>query len=746
MMHITGVKKVRFLLLSGMALAALPATAQEAMLEEIVVTAQKRQQNLQEVPVSVTAISGDALLDQGVANVQDLGKLTPGLQITATDAAANPKIFIRGVGLSDFNANAAGAVGIYVDGAYVASPLAQMGQFFDLAQVEVLKGPQGTLYGRNSTGGAINITTRRPDFDTSGEGEISYGRYNDLTLQAASNAPIVADRLAMRIAGIYERDDGRTYNRVTDDDVNRTKRWAGRASFLLTPNDNFEALLQIHGGQNRGDSLYAQSRALVPINTAAAGPDGLCAPGAASGACVDGLGYSDTDNDPYAGDYNLKGQDRIDLYGATLNLRWDLGSARLYAITAYDHAKRNDAEDTDASPNQLMEATYLATQRDFSQELRLEADLDRVKAVGGLYYLHDYLNTDSQYDVLRALRPLFITPDNPTGLSIENNVAIVGYPYRQTTDSYAGFGQVDFQATDQLTLTAGLRYSRDEKEFHYRSTVEQAIELFSLDASKSFDSISGRLAASLKLTDDAMAYASYNRGYKSGGFFGGYTRDPADLAPYDDETLDAYEIGSKTEWLNRRLRLNLSGFFYDYQDLQVFQLIQRDGLPVQTFTNAASAHVWGSEFELTALPVAGLELGLSGAFLDAKYRDFISQGEDLDGNRLPSSPRWSLTGTVSHRQQVEGLGELALTANLSYRSKVYFDSRNLERLSQKGYWLADLTLGWTASDGGIGAGVTVANLFDKDYVVDINDLDSFGLDAVNYGRPRRVSAYVRWSY
>lgn len=740
---------LKFLLLSGAVITALPATAQEqAVLEEIVVTAQKRQQNMQDVPVSVTALSGAALLDQGVRDVQDLGKLAPGLMIQSTDASANPKIFIRGVGLSDFNANAAGAVGIYVDGAYVASPLAQTGQFFDLAQVEVLKGPQGTLYGRNTTGGTINVTTRRPDFTVGGEGRIDYGRYNAITAQAATNAPLVEDKAAMRIAGIWERDDGRTLNRVTRRHVNDTDRWAGRGSLLLTPSDGFEALLQVHGGRNRGDSIHAQSRPLLPGIPAAAGPDGLCASGLyASGGCTDALGYADTDGDPYKGDYNLAGKDRVDLIGATLNLRWDLSGVTLYSITAWDHAKRNDVEDTDASPGRLIETTYLAKQRDFSQELRLEAaPTDKVKAVAGLYYLHDYLDTDSQYDVLRDLRPLFTTPDNPTGLSVENNVAMVGFPYRQTTDGYAAFGQVDFSATERLTLTAGLRYSKDKKGFHYASTVEQAVELFDLSADKSFDSVSGRLAAALTLSDDAMAYTSYNRGYKSGGFFGGYTRDPADLEPYDDETVDAFEVGTKTEWLNRRLRLNLSGFYYDYQDLQVFQLIERDGLTVQTFDNAASARILGLEFEMTALPVAGLELGLSGSLIDAEYKDFVSRGEDLNGNRLPSTPRWSLTGTVSHSQRLDGIGEIGLTANLSYRSRVYFDSRNLERLSQSGYWLADITLGWTSDDGAIGAGITVANLFDKDYVVDINNLESFGMDAVNYGRPRRIGGYFRWQY
>ncbi|WP_205028134.1 TonB-dependent receptor [Oleisolibacter albus] len=741
-----GAYGLKSVLMCGVMLAAVPAGAQEA-LEEIIVTAQKRAQNLQEVPVSVTALSGETLLNAGVQDVMDLGKLAPGLQITATDAAANPKIFIRGVGLSDFNANASGAVGIYVDGAYVASPLAQMGQFFDVAQVEVLRGPQGTLYGRNTTGGAINITTRRPDFTPSIEGRAEYGRYDALTLDAAVGGGVVEDRLALRLAGTFQRDDGPTLNRVSGDHVNATDRWALRGSALFTPGETVEVLLQLRGGRSTGDAIHTQARALQPAVPEAAGPDGLCRPElTASGLCTDALGYADTDGDPYAGDYNLEGKDKIDLAGATLNLRWSGDALTLYSITAFDYAKRDDEEDTDASPNSLLHTWYEATQRDFSQEFRGEAEFGAVKAVAGVYYLHDYLDTDSGFDVLRDLRPLFITPDNPTGLSIENNVALVGYPYRQTTDSYAAFGQADWQATDRLTLTAGLRYSHDKKDFRYRSTLEREIELFALEDDKPFGSLSGRLGAQVALTDTAMAYASYNRGYKSGGFFGGYTRDPADLAPYEDEVVDAYEIGTKTEWLDGRLRLNLSGFYYDYQDLQVFQLVERAGLPVQTFDNAASARIKGLDFELMTVPLSGLELGLSGEYLDATYRDYRSQGQDLEGNRLPSSPRWSLTGSARYSYPIDGFGAVELAANVSYRSKVYFDSNNVDRLSQGSLWLADLTLGWSSSDGSLGAGLMVNNLFDKDYVVDINPLESFGLDAVVPGRPCRLSGYVRWQF
>ncbi|MEA1647516.1 TonB-dependent receptor [Nitrospirillum sp. BR 11164] len=753
---------IGFMLLSGVALGALHGTARaqsaapadaDGVLQEIVVTAQKRAENLQDVPVAITALTAETLEKTGVRDVQDLPALTPGLQIKTSDASANPKVFIRGVGLNDFNANAAGAVGIYSDGVFVASPLAQLGQFFDLERVEVLKGPQGTLYGRNTTGGAINITSRQPTFETTSDGSLEYGRFNSVKAEAGVGGALIPGKLAVRLAGVYERDDGDTYNRYYNDYVNAVNRWGGRASLLFTPSDDLSVTVQFHGGQNRGDSRSFQSRPLIPQDASAAGPGGLCAPGFyASGLCTDALGYADTDNNPYAGAYNIKGQDKVDTWGASVNVRWDLGKATLYSITGFDSAERNDLEDTDASPNNLLTSTYKATQHDVSQELRVEAPLgDRLRAVAGAYFLHDYLNTSSQYDILRDLRPLFITDDNPTGFSLENNVATVGYPYSQISDSYAVFGQVDYQLTDMVTLTGGLRYSQDDKDFHYRSTVEQVVDVLDYAASKSFDSVSGRASIQVKPTDDVMLYASYNRGYKSGGFFGGYTRDPADLAPYADETLDAYEVGAKTELWNKRLRLNAAGFYYDYSNLQVFQIVTRDGIPTQTFNNAANARLYGVDADVTLVPLKGLEISLGGEYLNSEYQNYVSEGETLTGNRLPSAPRWTLSGLVSYDQPLDGAGgkdagTLNASINVSYRSLVYFDSHNLSRLSQSGYWLTDARLGWTAPNGTISLGLWVRNLFDQTYIMDINNLDSFGLDSISMGSPRRFGGYLSWHF
>jgi iron complex outermembrane receptor protein len=728
---------------------ALAQPQPEPLIEEILVTAQKREQSLQEVPVAVSALSGRALQDRHVSDIMDLNQLTPGLQVKASDNAANPKIFIRGVGLNDFNPNTASAVGIYADGVYIGSPLAQMGQFFDVERLEVLRGPQGTLYGRNTTGGAINVITRKPTQEVSADLNVEAGRFDSLNVEAAVGGALAKDVLAGRVAVNVMRDDGYTLNRLTGHMGNDTDRWAARGSLSFTPTETFEGLLQVRFGKSEGGSIWAYNRSIIPGVPEVAGPDGFCAPGAyTSGACTDAVGYANTSDNLYQGDYRFEGKDEVETKGASLTLTWDMEATSLISVTGYDSADRDDLEDTDASPNDVLTASYRAEQSAFSEELRLQSNDESGRAfwVAGLYYSKDELDTDSYLEVLSLLRPLFATPDNPTGFNPDIPVGMFAYPYTQDTESWAGFGQVDYDLTDRLTGTIGLRYSRDSKDFHYDSVAEfGAIPIFTLDASKDFSSVSGRLGLQYAFNDDANVYVSYNRGYKSGGFFGGQTVTPEDLAPYEDEQVDAYEIGAKTQWLDKRLRANLSTFYYDYQDLQVYTLVQRGALTVQNFTNASNARIYGAEAEFSFTPTDGLDLSLSGSWLDATYVDFQSVDEDYSGNRLPNSPRTSLTASARYRWAAFG-GSLALQTDATYRSKVYYDTRNVERLSDRERTFVNARVGWTTPDEHMEFGFWGRNVFDETNISDVVSIDTLGFDAFSVGQPRTAGVYARYSY
>ncbi len=733
-----------------LAAAPMPALAQAPGGQDadvIVVTAQKRDQDIQEVPVAVTALGGEALQDAHVTTVMDLNALAPSLQVKTDDNAANPKIFIRGIGLNDFNPNTASAVAIYSDGVYIGSPLAQMGQFFDLERVEVLRGPQGTLYGRNTTGGAINLISRKPSDEFEAMGSVEYGSYNNLTVEGAVGGPITPD-LAYRASGTYLSNDGYTLNRLTGNRGNDTSRGAARFQLAWAPSDTFDALFQLRYGKSDGGSIWAYNRSLLPGTAQATGPDGFCAPAFyTSGDCTDLAGYANTSTNLYQGDYHLEGKDSVETYGASATLTWDLGAMSLISVTGYDHADRDDLEDTDAGPTDIITARYKAKQWAASEELRLQSNGDnQLDWVAGIYLARDELDANSYYDVFRVANSGDPQVDLPQG------IGVFGWPFTQDTNSYAAFGQVDYDLTDRLTATVGLRYSADKKTFHYEATYASdvggpASNLFAIDDSKTFDSFSGKLGLQYQLADDVNVYGSYNRGYKSGGFFGGQTTDPSSLRPYDDEVVDAYEAGLKSQWFDGLLTANFAAFFYDYQDLQVYTLVvdPNTNLTVQNFTNASNAEVKGLEAEVMASPIDGLELSLGASFLDATYQDFQSQGDDYSGNTLPNAPETSLTGSARYEWELLG-GSAEAQADVAYRSKVYYDTRNVERLSDGDRTFVNLRFGWKPSHGGMEFGVYGRNVFGETNITDIIPIEGLGFDLFSMGPRQTAGVYARFNY
>jgi iron complex outermembrane receptor protein len=685
------------------------------------------------------------LKNRRIADIVDLSNQAPGLQIKADDSAANPRIFIRGVGVNDFNPTTASAVGIYVDGVYVGSPLAQRAGFFDLQQVEVLRGPQGTLYGRNTTGGAINLTTRTPGDTSEGDLSVDYGRFNSVDVQGGVSVPLAKDLLSFRLAGLYQRDDGYSLNRLTGDRGNNAKRWDLRGTFHLTPAAGVTDDLVISGGHSRGSSIFAYERSLLPQTAAATGPDGLCAPAYyTSGQCTNILGYANTSKNLYQGDYRFEGKDLVNLLGVTNTLNVDLGAATLVSVTGFQRAYRDDLEETDANPLPVIGSRYIADQDTTSQEFRIQSSgHPRLRYVAGVYYAHDTLGSTSNYDVLPGLQ---------TGVPLDLQ-AVIGFgniywPFHQTSDSYAAFGQLDYDLTDRLSITGGLRYSADHKSFHYTSELiepPQQLVLFVFDDAKTFSSVSGRAGLQYKLTPDANLYVSYDRGTKSGGFFSGETTDINEIGPYKDETVNAYQAGVKTEWLDRKLRANLAVFYYDYQNLQVYQTVVHGLVTEQLFTNASAARMYGGELELEATPVRGLDLTVNTALLSAKYRNFVSEGADYSGNTLPSAPKLSIQASAHYEHGLGG-GTFVGEIDLAYRSKIYFDTSNAARLSDRDRTFVDGRIGWRLPGDKYEVGVWAKNLFDTTNISDITPVASLGFDQINLGPPRTFGLYLRARY
>jgi iron complex outermembrane receptor protein len=722
--------------------AAAARAGDSGQVEDIVVTAQKRSERLQDVPIAVTALTGQSLQNRRVLDLVDLSNQIPALQIKSDDNGANPRIFIRGVGVNDFNPATASAIGIYADGVYVGSPLAQRLAFFDLQQVEVLRGPQGTLYGRNTTGGAINVLSRLPGNDVAADLTAEYGRFNSVNVQGGVSLPIRTDLLAVRVAGLYQRDDGYSLNRLTGNRGNNTDRWALRGVVHFTPASNLTDDLVVSTGKSRGGSIWAYNRSLSPQTPAATGPDGLCAPDSyTSGACTNILGYANTSTNLYEGDYSFEGKDKVDLLTIANTLTADLGAVTFVSVTGYQRAKRDDQEDTDANPLPIITASYKAQQKTFSQEVRLQSSgHPALRYVLGAYYAHDYLENNSSYDVL----PGFVSgvPQD----DIELGVGVANWPLTQRTDSYAAFGQLDYDLTDRLTLTGGLRYSADHKRFHYDSLAAGGtFTIFTFDGSKTFDSVSGKAGVQYRLSPTANVYASYSRGTKSGGFFSGQTNNIADIGPYKDETVNAYEAGAKTELLDRTLRANVAAFYYDYQNLQVYTTVIDGLITRQLFTNASAARIYGGEVELTATPTRGLNVSLNAAYLHGEYRDFRSAGNDYSGNTLPSAPRISIQGAVNWERPTP-VGTLVAESNISFRSKVYFDTANTPRLTDQARAFVDARLGLRVADEKLELGVWGKNLFSETNISDITSIESLGFDVVSVGPPRTYGLYLKARY
>lgn len=653
--------------------AADPGRASEpdGGIGDIVVTAQRRSQNVQSVPIAIAAIAGEGLQEAGIRDPRDLTTLVPSLSMQAGTAVTTTSLFIRGVGIGDFNSNTTGAVGVYVDDVFLGANAGKLFNIFDSEGIEVLKGPQGTLYGRNTTAGAIRFSSRKPTNELAVNGSLLYGRFDELRLEAGVGGPIAKDLLKARLSGFYNRRDGTTLNRVTGHHVNDIDVWAARGILDFTPSDDVLFRLSVHGGANRGGARQFQHRGqgVDFFGNPAFLPDGTP---------LDGLGYADTDNDVYAGDYDIEGQERVDVFGASLTGEFKFGDLTLTSISAYEKVNRVTVEDTDTSPNDIVNALYSDRPRQFSQELRLASGTGgTVSWIVGGYYFHDKLTTASYFDLLRALRD----PTAPmNGFDPANSIGLLRYPYVQKTNSLAAFGQADIKLTDRLTATLGLRYSTDKIDFDFSSFFDEEgfiVPLLDIDQSKRFRDLSWRAALAYR-GDDVLLYASASKGYNSGGFAGGAATDPLQLQPFGSETLYAYEAGFKSDLFDRRLRFNASAFYYDYRDLQVFVFDTSATVPVQRKLNAGNARILGLEAELTAKPVEPLELFAAASFLDSEYKDFAGlAGANFEGNRLVNAPSFALAAGATLTLPVGNTGSVRAHVDTSYTSKIFLYPDNL---------------------------------------------------------------------
>ena len=694
-------------------LQAVPAIAVE--LEEVVVTAQKREQSLQDVGLTVSALSGEMLDSLGFNDSNALAASVPNLNIDApTGEGGVSVIFIRGVGLNDFATNNSGPVGFYIDEVYTGSSNSQSTYLFDIERVEVLKGPQGTLYGRNTTGGAISVFSRRPTSEPEGYVKGSYGNYSEgkdeYKIEGVVSGPL-GDGLQGRLAGVSYQSNGYMENLETGDYVEKDI-WAGRGQLNWEASDRLAVLFNLHGSRNDSDAdLYNSS----------------------------------LDDDFYKGVSDIKPKIKVDQAGGSAKVDYAINdSIDLVSITAYDGLDKKHQEDADMLPLPIVHTEYQVNADDFSQELRLVGASGDLNWIGGLYYLYEDLKQDQGVDLSGAGLP-------------------VPYVYhnKQELKTGAGFGQLEYSLTDAVVVTAGLRYTYLEVDFSTRGSGTFFLDpeapggvtdSYSAADSLDDDAVSGKLGLNWHISEDVMLYTSASKGFKGPGFNGNFFIDLEAISPYDSEDLYAYEVGAKSAWLDGLLQLNGAAFYYDYQHAQIFNNapIPGLGLPSNSIRNA-DITLYGGDLDLTWTPLQGLYLQLGVGYTHGEYDqdivDPVTGDLPIKGNQVQNTPEWSAFALANYEWSLGSAGYITAQVDASYSDDVYYSAFQDIAVGQKAYTLTNARLSWRSVDEKLELALWGKNLSDKEYASYVFDLrPDFGFLQRMRGVPRTVGVEARYAF
>ncbi len=735
-------------LMTSAALAGLyggQAGAQEAMetsdrvLNTVTVTAQKREQSTLDVGIAISVVGEQEIAARRIETPSDLVVFTPNATVKENIPGLMPVITIRGVGLNDFNATNNPATGVYVDEVSLSSLALLSSDLFDLERMEVLKGPQGTLYGRNSTAGALNIISAKPNLDAaSGRAQLGLGNYESRDLELMANIP-VSDRLAVRLSGKgVVQDEGFYFDETRGRDVGRREVLAGRAQAFWTPTDKVDVLLKLEGQQGRSELGSPEFFGALPT------PTETDCPGATG--CSNFFGYTDTDGDPFRGAWSVDPEYNYDQVGATARVEADLGSATLTSVTGYINFSREFASDTDAGPLRLTDFNNNDDVTQVSQEVRLSGNNDLLDWQVGVFYSQDDVKTIYSGE----LQDLF----NTTTLSIAD----------QESTSKAIFGNAEWWLSDTLSLITGLRYS-DETRETVNSTQDNvseiggsflsmapfgspAIVLASVDDEINDTSWSWKIGANWKPREDMLLYASASQGTKSGGFFAGVATSTAQLIPYEPETLVSYEVGIKGSLAAEGVSYDASAFYYDYSDVQTFIRDTVGALAVQRLGNVSEAELYGADLSVTYQPAAldGLLLNAGAGLLSSELGAFdATAGTVPKGNDMPDAPELTLNLGAAYTTDISERLAIRVSLDGRYQSETFRDALNDPLLHSDGYWVANARVSLFEEDNW-DLSVWGKNLGDEQYVTQgVNQL-AFGYGFRVYGAPQTYGVSLTKSF
>jgi len=675
-------------------------------LEEVIVTAQKRSERIQDVSIAIKAFGEEELRNIGAGSLDELTEFVSGAELFDDRGAGQPTWVIRGVGLSDFNSNNTPTAAIYYDEFYLTSNVLGGIGMFDIARAEVLKGPQGGLYGRNTSGGAVRVLSTRAVVGEEFNGYVTgrYGRWGRAGIEAAIGGP-VSDNAAFRLAAVTDQGGGWQDSLATpgDDEHGDRDFSAIRAQFAYEPSDAFDLWLKLEAGRDKSETTLGYTRALFDPNTG-----DFCASAYAgrhdetSCVALSNLtnAFALTPGDPGM----LPGGQREDgtkvlsnpineldnsWEGANLQMNWDLGFATLTSITGYLNYENNQVFDYDSQPLVLLHEDEGQSELTlWSQEVRLLSNSDgRLTWLAGAMYAEDEVED---------LRDAYLT-DNVLVFATES---VRGFT--QETESWAAYGQIEYELADSWKLHASLRYTDEEKELEDAFVYDKFGGFFYLqDVNKSLeldDHWSGHVGVDWAVTEDAMIYLRVTQGFKSGGFFGGFAFSEEELEPYQEETVLSYEAGFKSTWLDNTLQLNGAVYFYDYQDVQGFTQVfsETSNTVVTKLGNLGDAEHTGAELDLNWVPLEGLSLQATVAWLDAEITDSDTIALDQAGVPYPIegltrsyAPQWSTSLQGRYEWNLGNALLAAVQLNYSWRDDLTDEDSSLSNINLAAFSFED---------------------------------------------------------
>lgn len=671
------------------------ALAEAYSLEEVVVTATRRSENMQEVPISVSAVTGSDLKDKTILNISDIMGHIPNLQINSPWGTTQPNFNLRGVGVAnEFNANVASPIGVYFDEVYEGFRAAQGVQIFDIDRIEVVKGPQGTLYGRNTTGGAINIISTKPELgDDQGYLTLGYGNYNRKRIQAAYETTPIADTLGIRAALNWIKGDGYLKNRnsrygvenehIGNDDYASEDSIAGRLIVRWLPSEKLDLSVKLFAGSS--DPIGAAPIPEFPFF---------------DGKAIDGFSRDGLGNDEAV---SFKGgKFKNDTKGMTFTANYALSDrSTLINTTGYSDSEQDLAIDFAGSILDVGNTNYVSRSKAINEDIRLDIDFENTNLIIGAYFGIDSIETNNELtffgffddtagpDQFNPGGTFYTGPDAPPPTSVH-----VLQDFTQERSSWAVYaeGAHDFNA--KFSTTVGIRYTEDTSELNkfgalyldssgnpalytYSSTPEPSLAPlvpngYLPDQKDTTNSVTGRIIGNYQASEDVMIYASYSRGYRAGAYNGLATAGPEQIYLTDPEEVDALELGVKSRFMDDRIQANGALFYYDYANQQIQEAL--DGV---TFLRNLNSTVFGGELEIIGQASESLRITSSIGYLDTEYKSKQQlSGIDIGGNDLPFAPEWTANLGAQYLITDIAGGSVMLTGDLQYKTHQWFDPFN----------------------------------------------------------------------